>query len=127
MKNFGVNTYGISKYQLGRSNLLIGMIKTFIKRLFPDYSYRNLRNQMTNLYYKQDWDELEKVYRNSTLPKITLDIEMLYQLKHLNIKDSNLLKGAIVWQHSNNADIEWIMNIIMRNAYFNFNYVKETI
>jgi hypothetical protein len=54
------------------------MIKTFIKQLFPDYSYKELRNQMTDLYYKQDWNELEKTYSNSTLPKITIDLEMLY-------------------------------------------------
>ena len=82
---------------------------------------------MTDLYYKQDWNELEKTYSNSTLPKITIDLEMLYQLKNLHIKDTNLLKGTIVWEHSDNSDVEWIMNIIMRNSYFNFNYVKEMV
>lgn len=82
---------------------------------------------MTDLYYKQDWNELEKTYSNSTLPKITIDLEMLYQLKNLHIKDTTLLKGTIMWEHSDNSDVEWIMNIIMRNSYFNFNYVKEMI
>ena len=101
------------------------MIKIFLKRLFPEYHYMELRQRMTDLYYKKDWKELEKVYNNSTLPKITVDLEILGCLKQCNAETSKLIKGIINWEHSNNKDVEWIMNFIMRDAYLNFDYVKK--
>ena len=103
------------------------MIKMFLKQLFPEYQYTELRQQMTDLYYKQDWKELEKIYNNSTLPKITIDLETLNCLKQLNAETSKLIKGIINWEHSNNKDVEWIMNFIMRDAYLHFDYVKKII
>ena len=99
----------------------------FLRRLFPEYQYTELRQQMTDLYYKQDWKELEKIYNNSTLPKITVDLEILVYLKQFNLETSKLIKGIINWEHSNNKDVEWIMNFIMRDAYLNFDYVKKII
>lgn len=99
----------------------------FLKQLFPEYQYTELRQQMTDLYYKQDWKGIEELYNNSTLPKITVDLEILDCLKQLNAETSTLIKGIINWEHSNNKDVEWIMNFIMRDAYLNFNYVKKII
>lgn len=99
----------------------------FLRRLFPEYQYTELRQQMTDLYYKQDWKELEKIYNNSTLPKITIDLEMLDYLKQLNAETSKLIKGIINWEHSNNKDVEWIMHFIMRDACLRFDYVKKII
>lgn len=99
----------------------------FLKRLFPEYHYSELRQQMTDLYYKQDWKGIEELYNNSTLPKITIDLEILDCLKQLNAETSTLIKGIINWKHSNNKDVEWIMNFIMRDAYLYFDYVKKII
>lgn len=103
------------------------MIKMFLRRLFPEYQYTELRQQMTDLYYKQDWKGIEELYNNSTLPKITIDLETLNCLKQLNAETSKLVKGIINWKYSNNKDIEWIMNFIMRDAYLHFDYVKKII
>lgn len=99
----------------------------FLKRLFPEYRYSELRQQMTDLYYKQDWKGIEKLYNNSTLPKIMIDLEILDCLKQLNVETSTLVKGIINWEHSSNRDVEWIMNFIMRDAYLHFDYVKKII
>lgn len=99
----------------------------FLKRLFPEYHYSELRQQMTDLYYKQDWKAIEELYNNSTLPKITVDLEALNYIKQLNSNNSCLLKYIINWNPSNNKDIEWIMNFIMRDAYLHFDYVKKII
>lgn len=99
----------------------------FLKQLFPEYQYTELRQQMTDLYYKQDWKGIEKLYNNSTLPKITIDLEILDCLKQLNAETSTLIKGIINWKHSNNKDVEWIMHFIMRDAYLHFDYVKRVI
>lgn len=99
----------------------------FLKLLFPEQQYTELRQQMTDLYYEQNWKEIEMLYNNSTLPKITIDLDMLQQLKELNAEKSNLIKNIINWEHSNNKDVEWIMNFIMKNAYLNFEHVKKII
>lgn len=99
----------------------------FLKQLFPEYQYTELRQQMTDLYYKQDWKGIEKLYNNSTLPKITIDLEILDCLKQLNAETSTLIKGIINWKHSNNKNVEWIMNFIIRDACLRFDYVKKII
>lgn len=102
------------------------MIKTFLKRLFPRYQYSELRQTLTDLYYKNQIDQIENIYNNSTLPKVGVDIILLSQLNSVNLK-TPFIKYALVWEKSEDSNVEWIMHNIIRNVYFDFSNVKNIL
>lgn len=91
---------------------------TFLKQEFQDY--QELYNQMSDLYYTKQWEQLYTLYLNSNLPEIYIDENIVSKLKELNCLNKEFLKGCLYWRQCDNFFAERIMHVIISSAYYYF-------